>query len=66
MMYERIRDALQESGELMLRMASGEDVEVHLHNTEFIEEPIIKVEGQDETHWFNAEQVERYWIHQDF
>lgn len=66
MMYSRIKEKLQESGELMLRMSSGEDVEVHLHNTEFVEEPLIKVEGQDETHWFNAEEVERFWIHQDF
>ncbi len=66
MMYERLKNALQENGELMLRMASGEDVEIHLHNTEFKEEPIIEVEGQDETHWLNAEEVERYWIHNDF
>lgn len=65
-MYDRLQNALQENGELMIRMASGAEHELHLHNVHFDDEPFVRVEGQDETHWFNAEHVERYWIHQDF
>lgn len=66
MMYDRIQAALQEYGELMISLGSGKDAELHLHNTEFEEEPIIKVDADDEVHWFNAEEVERFWIHQEF
>lgn len=66
MMYERLKTALQEKGEIMIQFDSGETGELHLHNTEFIDEPFVKVEGEDETHWFNAEKVERYWIHDHF
>jgi hypothetical protein len=65
-MYERIEEALQEYGELMIRLDSGEEAELHLHNTEFLEDSVIKVDADDEVHWFNAEKVERYWIHYDF
>ncbi len=65
-MYDRLEQALEENGELMVRMASGAEHELHLHNTQFIEQPMVKVDGDDEIHWFNADQVERYWIHQDF
>lgn len=65
-MYEHLQDALQEYGEIMIRMSSGEDRELHLHNAEFLEEPIIKVDAEDEVHWLNANEVERYWIHYDF
>lgn len=65
-MYERLRETVQEYGEVMIRLDSGEEAELHLHNAEFVEEPIIKVDADDEVHWFNAEKVERYWIHYDF
>lgn len=65
-MYERLEQALEENGEVMVRMDSGEDRELHLHNTDFIEDPVIRVDADDEIHWMNAEKVERYWIHKDF
>lgn len=65
-MYERLREALNENGELMIRLDSGEEAELHLHNTEFIDEPIVKVDADDEIYWLNAEKVEMYWIHKDF
>lgn len=65
-MYERLKEALQEYGELMIKLDSGEEAELHLHNTEFIEDNMIKVDADDEIHWFDANKIERYWIHFDF
>jgi len=64
--YDTLRDALHENGELMIRLDSGEDRELHLHNAEFLDNGMIKVDADDEIHWFNPEKVERYWIHKDF
>ncbi len=65
-MFDRLQNALEEKGEIMIRFDSGETAELHLHNTEFLDDPIIKVDGGDAVHWFNAEKVESYWIHDDF
>jgi hypothetical protein len=66
MMYERIKEALKEKGELMIKTDSGEERELHLHNVEFLDEPIARVDADDEIHWMNLNKVERYWIHKDF
>lgn len=50
----------------MIQTDSGEERELHLHNVEFKDEPIAKVEGGEGTHWINLDKVERYWIHREF
>ncbi|MDY6777003.1 MAG: hypothetical protein SVQ76_02750 [Candidatus Nanohaloarchaea archaeon] len=65
-MYDNVKEALEEKGELMIRMDSGEDHELHLHNVSFKGDGVIKVDADDETHWVNAEKIERYWIHREF
>jgi hypothetical protein len=65
-MYNRIKDKLQETGELMIQTDSGEERALHLHNVEFLDEPIAKVETGDQTHWINLDKVERYWLHREF
>lgn len=63
--HERLEAALDEMGELMVRTASGDELELHKHNVEFGDAPWVQVDADDETHWFNAESVERYWIHEE-
>lgn len=65
-MYQRLKDAVQEYGEVMIRTDSGEEHELHKHNAEFNDEPFVKVDADDEVIWLNLEKVERYWIHEDF
>jgi transcriptional antiterminator Rof (Rho-off) len=65
-MYDRLETALDEKGEVMIRLASGEEGELHKHNVEFEDQPYLKVEGEDETRWINAEFVESYWIHDEY
>ena len=65
-MYDRLQSAVEENGEVMIRTDSGEDRELHKHNSEFLDNGMIKVDADDEIHWLNPEKVERYWIHKDF
>lgn len=65
-MFDELEQAVEEKGEIMIMTDSGEERELHKHNTEFQENGVIKVDGDDEIHWLNAEKVERYWIHKDF
>ena len=65
-MYDKLKDAVKEKGEVMIRTDSGEDRELHKHNTEFLDNGLVRIDGDDETHWLNPEKVERYWIHEDF
>lgn len=66
MMYEKLKQSVKKNGEVMIQFDSGKEAELHKHNIEFLEEPMIKVDADDKVHWFNAEKVERYWIHEDF
>lgn len=63
--FERLRTAIEEKGEVMVRMASGDTLELHKHNVNVDGAPWLKVGGDESTHWLNAQQVERYWIHDD-
>lgn len=65
-MYEKVKQALNEKGELMILTDSGEEHELHLHNVQFKDDGIIKVNADNETHWLNGEKIESYWIHEDF
>jgi hypothetical protein len=65
-MFDELEQAVEEKGEIMIMTDSGEERELHKHNTEFQSNGMIKVDADDEIHWLNAEKVERYWIHKDF
>lgn len=67
MMYERLKSAVDEYGEVMIQTDSGEEHEIHKHNSEFLDDSgLVKVDAADEIHWLNLEKVERYYIHKDF
>jgi hypothetical protein len=65
-MFDELEQAVEGKGEIMIMTDSGEERELHKHNTEFQGNGMIKVDADDEIHWLNAEKVERYWIHKDF
>lgn len=65
-MFERLQKAVDEKGEVMIKMDSGEDHELHKHNAEFLNSGLIRVDADDKIHWLNPDKVERYWIHKDF
>lgn len=65
-MFERLEALVEENGEVMIRLDSGEEAELHKHNVEFAAPPMVKVTTADAIHWFNADKVEAAWIHFDF
>jgi hypothetical protein len=65
-MYEQLEHLVTEYGEVQIRFDSGEEVELHRHNSEFLEEPMVKVISPGEARWFDAEKIESLWIHYDY
>ena len=62
--YELVKAELEKSGELMVKMDSGDTFELHKHNTEFDDaNEVIKIHGSDETIWLPAGKIEQWWIH---
>lgn len=66
-MFDRLKKAVNEFGEVMVITDSGEEHELHKHSSEFLDESgLVKVDAADEIHWLNLEKIERYYIHKDF
>ena len=65
-MYERLQHLLEDYGEVQIRFDSGVEAELHKHNTDFVEEPMVKVVAAGKAHWFNAEKIEEVWIHYEY
>lgn len=63
--FERMERVLDEKGELMVKTAAGDELELHKHNVSFEEAPWMQIDGDDEVHWLDAEKIERYWIHEE-
>lgn len=63
--YQRLKDGLDEKGEIMVTLAGGEELELHTHNVEFEEEPYVRVDADDQVHWVDATHVAHYWIHEE-
>jgi len=65
-MLDRIKEAVEEYGEIMIRTDNGTEAELHKHNTEFLDDDVIKVDADDEVHWVDGNKIEHFWIHYDF
>lgn len=64
--FNRIKEELEKSGELMLRLSTGEKIELHKHNVTFDESnKEIKIDAGSETIWIPVDAVEYYMIHRE-
>ena len=64
--FQRLREELEKSGEVMVKLGSGEKMELHKHNVSFDESTQeIKVDASSETYWISADSVAYYWIHRE-
>lgn len=64
--FQGIKNELEKSGELMLKLGSGEKIELHKHNVTFDDSTKeIKVDASSETYWISADSVAYYWIHRE-
>ncbi|MDH5569975.1 MAG: hypothetical protein OEX98_09345 [Nitrosopumilus sp.] len=50
----------------MLKLGSGEKLELHKHNVSFDESTQeIKVDAASKTYWISADSIAYYWIHRE-
>jgi len=64
--FQRIKKELEQSGEVMLKLGSGEKIELHKHNVSFDESnQEIKVDAASETYWIPSDAIAYYWIHRE-
>ena len=62
--YEALKTSLEQNGELLIRLDTGEKMELHKHNVKFVEstEEIV-IDSGTETFWIGADRISYYWIH---
>ena len=64
--YENIKECLDQSGEVMIRLDNNEKIELHKHNVKFDDSSQeIIIDAGTETYWIGAEKVSYYWIHKE-
>jgi hypothetical protein len=64
--YEALKASLQKNGEVMLRLDTGEKIELHSHNVKFEDSTKeIVVDAATDVYWIGADRVSYYWIHRE-
>ena len=64
--YEALRDSVNKNGEVMIRLDTGESIELHIHNVKFVD----SIKGNSgrfwyQISWIGADRVSYYWIHKE-
>jgi hypothetical protein len=64
--YEALKSSVEKNGEVMIRLDTGEKIELHKHNVKFENATKeIVVDAATETYWIGADRVSYYWIHKE-
>lgn len=64
--YQALKASLAKNGEVMIRLDTGEKIELHVHNVKFEDSTQeIVVDAGTETYWIGADRVSYYWIHKE-
>ncbi len=64
--YDAIKSSVQKNGETMIRLDTGEKIELHIHNVTFEDSrKEIVVDTGTESIWIPADKVAYYWIHKE-
>lgn len=64
--FKALKESVEKNGEVMIRLDTGEKVELHKHNVSFNESTQeIVVDAATQTYWIGAEKVTYYWIHRE-
>jgi hypothetical protein len=64
--YEALKSSVEKNGEVMVRLDTGEKIELHKHNVKFENATKeIVVDAATETYWIGADRVSYYWIHKE-
>ena len=64
--YDSIKNSVETNGEVMIRLGSGEELELHKHNVRFDENTKeIIVDAGTEIYWVTADNIVYHWIHKE-
>jgi len=64
--YEALKASLQKNGEVMIRLDTGEKIELHTHYARFEDSTKeVVVDAGKETYWIGSDRVSYYWIHKE-
>jgi hypothetical protein len=64
--YDSIKNSVETNGEVMIRLGSGEELELHKHNVRFDDNTKeIIVDAGTEIYWVTADNVVYHWIHKE-
>ncbi len=64
--YEALKASVAKNGEVMIRLDTGEKIELHIHNAKFEDATKeIMVDAGTETYWIGTDRVSYYWIHKE-
>jgi hypothetical protein len=64
--YEALKASLDKNGEVMIRVDTGDKIELHKHNIQFDDNTKeIVVDSASETFWIGADRISYYWIHKE-
>ena len=64
--YDALKASVAKNGEVMVRLDTGEKIELHIHNVRFEDSTKeIVVDAATETYWIGADRVCYYWIHRE-
>ena len=64
--FEALKASVDKNGEVMVRLDTGEKIELHKHNVKFENATKeIVVDAGTETYWMGADRISYYWIHKE-
>jgi hypothetical protein len=64
--YDSIKNSVETNGEVMIRLGSGEELELHKHNVRFDDNTKeIIVDAGTEIYWVTADNIVYHWIHKE-
>ena len=64
--YESIKNSLEKYGEIMIRLDTGEELELHKHNVQFNDQTKeIIVDAAKDVYFISSEHISYYWYHKE-
>jgi hypothetical protein len=64
--YEALKASVAKNGEVMVRLDTGEKIELHIHNVKFDDTTKeVIVDAASETYFIGVDRVSYYWIHRE-
>jgi hypothetical protein len=64
--FEALKASVAKNGEVMVRLDTGEKIELHIHNVKFDDTTKeVIVDAATETYFIGVDRVSYYWIHRE-